>query len=262
MLRRPWLDYPLSGRTLFITGGASGIGAEDRSPSGREGRATRAGRRRRRRRAERLAVSSPSAIGIDGRRARLRLARGRRRSRRSRSSAASTSRSRTPASRSRTPRAACRSIEMERIADINFTGVFRTVRATLPARDRPPRLPADHGVARRDPARAAAQRTTPRRKAGVEAFGNAAPASRSAHKGVDVGVAYFGVHRHADGRRAASPTRSSLRSGERTTAAHRTSSARPTRSAAPARRSSRAWRAAAAASCTRARSARCTRCGR
>ena len=81
-------------------------------------------------------------------------------------------------------------VEMERIADINFTGVFRTVRATLP-----------HVVERRGyvlitASLAAILHAPPlshysATKAGVEAFGNAVRMEYR-HKGVDVGVAYFG----------------------------------------------------------------------
>jgi NAD(P)-dependent dehydrogenase (short-subunit alcohol dehydrogenase family) len=80
--------------------------------------------------------------------------------------------------------------EMERIADINFTGVFRTVRATLP-----------HVIDRRGyvlitASLAAILHGPPlshysATKAGVEAFGNAVR-MEFRHKGVDVGVAYFG----------------------------------------------------------------------
>jgi NAD(P)-dependent dehydrogenase (short-subunit alcohol dehydrogenase family) len=81
-------------------------------------------------------------------------------------------------------------IEMERIADINFTGVFRTVRATLP-----------HVIERRGyvlitASLAAILHGTPlshysATKAGVEAFGNGIRLELRP-RGVDVGVAYFG----------------------------------------------------------------------
>ena len=81
-------------------------------------------------------------------------------------------------------------VEMERIADINFTGVFRTVRATLP-----------HVIERRGyvlitASLAAILHAPPlshyaATKAGVEAFGNGLRMEYR-HKGVDVGVAYFG----------------------------------------------------------------------
>jgi NAD(P)-dependent dehydrogenase (short-subunit alcohol dehydrogenase family) len=81
-------------------------------------------------------------------------------------------------------------IEMERLADINFTGVFRTVRAALP-----------HVIERRGyvlitASLAAILHGAPlshysASKAGVEAFGNSIRLELR-HKGVDVGVAYFG----------------------------------------------------------------------
>src|SRR3954468_19003580 len=81
-------------------------------------------------------------------------------------------------------------VELERIADINFTGVFRTVRATLP-----------HVIERRGyvlitASLAAILHAPPlshyaATKAGVEAFGNGLRMEYR-HKGVDVGVAYFG----------------------------------------------------------------------
>jgi NAD(P)-dependent dehydrogenase (short-subunit alcohol dehydrogenase family) len=81
-------------------------------------------------------------------------------------------------------------VEMERIADINFTGVFRTVRATLPhVIDR-------QGYVLITASLAAILHGAPlshysATKAGVEAFGNAVRMEYR-HKGVDVGVAYFG----------------------------------------------------------------------
>lgn len=81
-------------------------------------------------------------------------------------------------------------VEMERLADINFTGVMRTVRAALP-----------HVIERRGyvlitASLAAILHAPPishysASKAGVEAFGNAVRMEYR-HKGVDVGVAYFG----------------------------------------------------------------------
>src|SRR4051794_33663297 len=81
-------------------------------------------------------------------------------------------------------------IEMERLADINFTGVMRTVRATLPhVTDR-------RGYVLITASLAAILHAPPlshyaASKAGVEAFGNAGRMEYR-HKGVDVGVAYFG----------------------------------------------------------------------
>jgi NAD(P)-dependent dehydrogenase (short-subunit alcohol dehydrogenase family) len=82
-------------------------------------------------------------------------------------------------------------VEMERLADINFTGVMRTLKATLP-----------HVIDRRGyvlitASLAAILHGPPlshyaASKAGVEAFGNAVRVEVR-HKGVDVGVAYFAV---------------------------------------------------------------------
>jgi NAD(P)-dependent dehydrogenase (short-subunit alcohol dehydrogenase family) len=81
--------------------------------------------------------------------------------------------------------------EVERIIDINFTGVFRTVKAALP-----------HVLERRGyvlitASLAAIAHTPPlthyaATKAGVEAFGNSLRIE-VASRGVDVGIAYFGV---------------------------------------------------------------------
>jgi NAD(P)-dependent dehydrogenase (short-subunit alcohol dehydrogenase family) len=81
-------------------------------------------------------------------------------------------------------------VEMERIADINFTGVFRTVRATLP------QVIERRGYVLITASLAAIVHAPPlshysATKAGVEAFGNAVRMEYR-HKGVDVGVAYFG----------------------------------------------------------------------
>jgi NAD(P)-dependent dehydrogenase (short-subunit alcohol dehydrogenase family) len=81
-------------------------------------------------------------------------------------------------------------VEMERIADINFTGVFRTVRATLP------QVIERRGYVLITASLAAVLHGAPlshysATKAGVEAFGNAIRMELR-HKGVDVGVAYFG----------------------------------------------------------------------
>src|SRR4051795_13667573 len=81
-------------------------------------------------------------------------------------------------------------VEMERIADINFTGVLRTVRATMP------QLIENRGYLLITASLAAILHGPPlshysATKAGVEAFGNAVRLEYR-HKGVDVGVAYFG----------------------------------------------------------------------
>jgi NAD(P)-dependent dehydrogenase (short-subunit alcohol dehydrogenase family) len=81
-------------------------------------------------------------------------------------------------------------VEMERLADINFTGVMRTVRATLP------HVTKRRGYVLITASLAAILHAPPlshysASKAGVEAFGNALRMEYR-HKGVDVGVAYFG----------------------------------------------------------------------
>jgi NAD(P)-dependent dehydrogenase (short-subunit alcohol dehydrogenase family) len=81
-------------------------------------------------------------------------------------------------------------VELERIADINFTGVLRTVRATLPA------VIERRGYVLITASLAAIAHAPPlshysATKAGVEAFGNALRMEYR-HRGVDVGVAYFG----------------------------------------------------------------------
>jgi NAD(P)-dependent dehydrogenase (short-subunit alcohol dehydrogenase family) len=81
-------------------------------------------------------------------------------------------------------------VEMERIVDINFAGVFRTVRATLP------QLIERRGYLLITASLAAVVHAPPlshysATKAGVEAFGDAVRIEFR-HKGVDVGVAYFG----------------------------------------------------------------------
>lgn len=81
-------------------------------------------------------------------------------------------------------------VEMERIVDINFAGVFRTTRAVLPA------LIESRGYLLITASLAAILHAPPlshyaATKAGVEAFGNGVRMEYR-HKGVDVGVAYFG----------------------------------------------------------------------
>src|SRR3954463_10297356 len=188
MLRRAMAPYSLQGKTLFITGGANGIGAEvARRASARgaklalvdvDGEA-----------AHELAESLPNALGISGdvrdydsleaavsqtveafggidvvfANAGIEIAHSAR---------------------------AVPLVELERIADINFTGVFRTVRAALP------QVIERRGYALITASLAAILHAPPpshypATKAGVEAFGNAIRLELR-HKGVDVGVAYFG----------------------------------------------------------------------
>ena len=180
--------YSLQGKTLFITGGASGIGAEVARQAAAKGAKLALvdvdGEA-----ASRTAAALPNAIGITAdvrdyealeaaveetieafggidiafANAGIEIAHSAR---------------------------AVPLVEMERIADINFTGVFRTVRATLP-----------HVLERRGyvlitASLAAILHAPPlshysATKAGVEAFGNALR-MEVRHKGVGVGVAYFG----------------------------------------------------------------------
>jgi NAD(P)-dependent dehydrogenase (short-subunit alcohol dehydrogenase family) len=180
--------YSLQGKTLFITGGASGIGAEVARQAAAKG-ANLALVDVDGEAASRMAATLPNAIGITAdvrdydslesaveetveafggidiafANAGIEIAHSAR---------------------------AVPLVEMERIADINFTGVFRTVRATLP-----------HVIERRGyvlitASLAAILHAPPlshysATKAGVEAFGNALR-MEFRHKGVDVGVAYFG----------------------------------------------------------------------
>jgi NAD(P)-dependent dehydrogenase (short-subunit alcohol dehydrogenase family) len=181
--------YSLQGKTLFITGGAGGIGAEvARRAAARgaklalvdvDGEA-----------AQRMANSLPNALGI---------------------SADVRDYGCLEAAVAQTAEAfggidvafanagieiahSARGVplvELERIADINFTGVLRTVRAVLP-----------HVIERRGyvlitASLAAILHAPPlshysATKAGVEAFGNAIRLELR-HKGVDVGVAYFAL---------------------------------------------------------------------
>jgi NAD(P)-dependent dehydrogenase (short-subunit alcohol dehydrogenase family) len=180
--------YSLQGKTLFITGGANGIGAEvARRASARgaklalvdvDGEA-----------AHELAESLPNARGI---------------------SADVRDYDSLEAAVSQTVEAfggidvalanagieiahsarAVPLVELERIADINFTGVLRTVRAALP------QVIERRGYVLITASLAAILQAPPlshysATKAGIEAFGNAIRLELR-HKGVDVGVAYFG----------------------------------------------------------------------
>src|SRR5215212_585816 len=179
MLRPAMAPYSLQGKTLFITGGANGIGAEvARRASARgaklalvdvDGEA-----------AHELAESLPNALGI---------------------SADVRDYDSLEAAVSQTVEAfggidvahsarAVPLVELERIADINFTGVFRTVRAALP------QVIERRGYVLITASLAAILQAPPlshysATKAGIEAFGNAIRLELR-HKGVDVGVAYFG----------------------------------------------------------------------
>jgi NAD(P)-dependent dehydrogenase (short-subunit alcohol dehydrogenase family) len=180
-------QYPLQGRTIFITGGASGIGAEvARQATQRGARAALvdvdiAG-------AEALAAQLPSAVAIEAD------------VRDYDSIAAAVDRTVEAfggidvvhANAGIEVASTARSIpldDLERIADINFTGILRTARATMP------HLIDRRGYLLITASMAAVVHTPPlshyvATKAGVEAFGDAVRIE-VAHKGVDVGVAYF-----------------------------------------------------------------------
>jgi NAD(P)-dependent dehydrogenase (short-subunit alcohol dehydrogenase family) len=182
-------QYPLQGRVLFITGGASGIGAEVARQASAKG--------------ARLAIvdvngdaakefadTLPSAIGIT---ADVRDYES------LEAAVAETTETfggidicfaNAGIEITHTARGVPL-VEMERLADINFTGVFRTLRAALPA------VIDRRGYVLITASLAAITHAPPlshyaASKAGVEAFGNAVRIE-TRHKGVDVGVAYFAV---------------------------------------------------------------------
>jgi NAD(P)-dependent dehydrogenase (short-subunit alcohol dehydrogenase family) len=181
-------EYPLQGRTIFITGGGSGIGAEVARQAAAKGARLALvdvdidG-------AERLAAQLPNAIAIEAD------------VRDYDSLVAAVDRTVAEfggidvvlANAGIEVAATGRGIsieDMERIADINFTGVFRTYRATAQ------QLLDRRGYILITASLAAILHTIPlshysATKAGVEAFGDALR-QEVAHKGVGVGVAYFG----------------------------------------------------------------------
>ena len=181
-------DYPLQGRTVFITGGASGIGAEVARQAARKGARLAlvdvdidA--------AERLASELPNAIAIQ--------ADVRDYSSLESAVAATIEKfggidvalANAGIETAGTARGAPLE-DIERIADINFTGVFRTVKAVMP------HLIDRRGYLLITASLAAIAHTPPlshysATKAGVEAFGDAVRIE-VAHKDVKVGVAYFG----------------------------------------------------------------------
>jgi NAD(P)-dependent dehydrogenase (short-subunit alcohol dehydrogenase family) len=181
-------EYPLQGRTIFITGAASGIGAEvARQASKRGARVAlvdidEAG-------AEQLAAELPNAIAIGT-------------DVRDYASLETAVAKTVEAFGGIDVAIANAGIEIagtargaplediERIADINFTGVLRTAKAVMP------HLIDRRGYLLITASLAAITHAPPlshyvATKAGVEAFGNSVRIE-VAHKGVDVGVAYFG----------------------------------------------------------------------
>jgi NAD(P)-dependent dehydrogenase (short-subunit alcohol dehydrogenase family) len=182
-------QFPLQGRTIFVTGGASGIGAEVARQAAKRGARLALvdvdleG-------AQRVAAELPSAIAIHGD------------VRDYESLEAAVAKTVETfggidvamANAGIESAASARAItlgELERIADINFTGVLRTVRAVMP------QLIDRRGYLLITASAAAIMHAPPlshyaATKAGVEAFGDAVRIE-VAHKGVEVGVAYFAL---------------------------------------------------------------------
>jgi short-subunit dehydrogenase len=182
-------QYPLEGRTLFITGGASGIGAETARQAAKRG-ARLALVDLDAEGAERVAASLPAAIAIEA-------------DVRDYDSLQAAAAKTVDAYGGIDVVMANAGIEVdgtalgvpiekiEAIADVNFTGVLRTVKATLPYvidRRGYVLITASLAAIIHEPPLGHYAAT----KAGVEAFGNAMR-MELAHKGVDVGVAYFGL---------------------------------------------------------------------
>lgn len=180
--------YSLQGKTLFITGGASGIGAEVARQASKKGAKLALvdvdgeGARR-------LADSLPAAIGITADVRDYESLEAAVQETVDAFGGIDVAFANAGIEVAHTARG-IPLVEMERIADINFTGVFRTLRATVP-----------HVIDRRGyvlitASLAAILHAPPlshysATKAGVEAFGNAVRMELR-HKGVGVGVAYFG----------------------------------------------------------------------
>jgi NAD(P)-dependent dehydrogenase (short-subunit alcohol dehydrogenase family) len=181
-------DYPLRGRTLFITGGASGIGAETARRAAAKG-ANLALVDIDGDALARTSESLPNSIGIvadvrdyDSIEAAVQQTIEKFGGIDIAFANAGIEIAHTAA---HVPL-----VEMERIVDINFAGVFRTARAVMPA------LLESRGYLLITASLAAILHGAPlshysATKAGVEAFGNAVRLEYR-HKGVDVGVAYFG----------------------------------------------------------------------
>src|SRR4051794_25661318 len=182
-------QYPLQGRTLFIPGGASGIGAETARQAAAKG-ARLALVDVNGDAARRMADSLPEAIGItadvrdyDSLEAAVQETV-------STFGGIDICFANAGIEIAHTARAVPL-VEMERLADINFTGAMRTLRAALPA------VIDSRGYVLITASLAAIMHAPPlshytASKAGVEAFGNAVR-MEVRHKGVDVGVAYFAV---------------------------------------------------------------------
>jgi NAD(P)-dependent dehydrogenase (short-subunit alcohol dehydrogenase family) len=180
--------YSLQGKTLFITGGASGIGAEVARQASKKGARLALvdvdgeGARR-------LADSLPDAIGITADVRDYESLEAAVQETIDAFGGIDVAMANAGIEASHTARG-IPLVEMERIADINFAGVFRTVRATMPA------VIERRGYVLITASLAAILHAPPlshyaATKAGVEAFGNGVRIEVR-HKGVDVGVAYFG----------------------------------------------------------------------
>jgi NAD(P)-dependent dehydrogenase (short-subunit alcohol dehydrogenase family) len=181
-------QYSLQGKTLFITGGASGIGAEVARQASAKGAQVALvdvdgdG-------AKRLADTLPNAIAVTADVRDYESLEAAVEETVEAFGGIDVSFANAGIETSHSARA-IPLVELERIADINFTGVLRTVRVTLP-----------HVIERRGyvlitASLAAILHAPPLShysgtKAGVEAFGNGVRMEYR-HKGVDVGVAYFG----------------------------------------------------------------------
>jgi NAD(P)-dependent dehydrogenase (short-subunit alcohol dehydrogenase family) len=180
--------YSLQGKTLFITGGASGIGAEVARQASRKGAQLALvdidGDA-----AASLAESLPNAIGITADVRDYDAIEAAVEETVDRFGGIDISFANAGIEIAHSARGVPL-VELERIVDINFSGVFRTARATLP------HLIERRGYLLITASLAAILHGPPishyaATKAGVEAFGNAVR-MEFRHKGVDVGVAYFG----------------------------------------------------------------------
>jgi NAD(P)-dependent dehydrogenase (short-subunit alcohol dehydrogenase family) len=181
--------HSLQGKTLFITGGASGIGAEvARQASAKGARLALVDVNGDA--AEQMAASLPNAIGITADVRDYDSLESAVEQTVSEFGGIDVAFANAGIEIAHTARGVPL-VEMERLADINFTGVFRTVRATMP------QLIERRGYLLITASLAAILHGPPlshytASKAGVEAFGNAVRIEVR-HKGVDVGVAYFAV---------------------------------------------------------------------
>ena len=180
--------YQLQGRTLFITGGASGIGAETARQAAQRGARLALvdvdGEG-----AERVAASLPGAIGIEADVRDYDSIQAAVEKTLQEFGGIDIAMANAGIELAGTARGTSLD-DIERIADINFTGVMRTAKAALP------HLIDSRGYLLITASLAAILHAPPlshyvATKAGVEAFGHAVRMEVE-HKGVAVGVAYFG----------------------------------------------------------------------